>query len=215
MFKVKQFVVNPLQENCYVVSDETEEAVIIDCGCFSSKEWEDIKNYILAGNLKIVHLINTHAHFDHILGEGFVCRDFKVSPEGSEEDGALYDDLDGQLRMFMLPTDMGVPPLPKMKGYLAENDIVSFGNHKFQVIHTPGHTRGGLSFYCKEENVLFTGDTLFCSSIGRTDFPGGSYEQIISAITKKILTLPPDTLVYSGHGIQTTVRNEMENNPYL
>lgn len=215
MLKIEQFPVNPLEENCYVVYDETSEACIIDCGCFGQKEWNRIHIFITSNHLKVVHLLNTHGHFDHILGEGFAYRDLQIRPKGSEADSKLYIEIENQLEMFMLPKDMGVPPLPPMEGYLKEGDTISFGTHSMTVLETPGHTPGGLCFYCEAEKAIFVGDTLFQLSVGRTDFPGGSQEQIIESISGKILTLPADTKIYSGHGPSTTVGFESKNNPFL
>lgn len=215
MLKIKQFPVNPIEENCYVIYDETSEACIIDCGCFTQKDWNNIYDYITSNNLKVVHLLNTHAHFDHILGEGYVYRDLQLRPKGSEADSNLYIELDKQLAMFMLPTNLGVPPLPPMEGYLKEGDTISFGTHSLTVYETPGHTPGGLCFYCEEEKVVFVGDTLFQMSVGRTDLPGGNHEQLLESISGKILTLPSETKIYTGHGPSTTVDFETKHNPFL
>ena len=106
-------------------------------------------------------------------------------------------------------------PMPALGRLLNEGNEITFGSHTLQVIHTPGHTPGGICFYCAEEKVLFSGDSLFCMSIGRTDFPGGNYEQLVSSLRNKIMTLPADVKVYSGHGEATSIGFERENNPYF
>lgn len=214
MLKVKKFTVNPVQENCYVVSDETKEAVIIDCGCFDEFEWDDIEIYIKNNGLKPVHLLNTHLHFDHCLGNHFAYKTFGLKPEASIKDSSTYDNMRNQLRMF-LGTDELYHEQPAIGRDLKQNDKVEFGKTVFDVIETPGHTPGGICFYCKEDGMLWAGDTLFRGSIGRTDLPGGNYRELVYGIAEKLLTLPEDTQVYCGHGPSTSIGFEKDNNPYL
>lgn len=210
---IKAFQVNPLGVNCYVVSDATGEACIIDPGCMNDIEWSNIHEYIESNQLRPRHLLCTHLHFDHILGCGYPYRDYGLSLEASINDKDLYDNLDGCLARFGLPphTTPALPPLTP----IGESDIITFGTHSFTVIETPGHSRGGLCFYCKEEDLLFSGDTLFFGSIGRSDFPESSYDDIIHSITQRILTLPPETNVLCGHGGSTSIGYESRYNPYL
>ncbi len=218
MLTVKTFPLSPIDENCYVISDSTREAVIIDCGCFYDDEWATIHSYIQDNQLTVRHLLNTHAHFDHIFGEGYVHSALHLTPEGSILDQQLYLGFDQQLVSILGLQPSAIRPrypLPPFHTFLRRADTVSFGNHQLTVIETPGHTPGGLCFYCKDENVLFTGDTLFRLSIGRTDFPGGSHSQIIQSITAKLLTLPSQTIVYPGHGPSTTIGYEAQNNPNI
>ena len=214
MLKVKKFTVNPVQENCYVVSHETKEAVIIDCGCFDEFEWDDIENYIKNNGLKPMHLLNTHLHFDHSLGNHFAYKAFGLKPEASIKDSSTYENMRNQLRMF-LGTDELYHEQPAIGRDLKQNDKVEFGKTVFDVIETPGHTPGGICFYCKEEGMLWAGDTLFRGSIGRTDLPGGNYRELVYGIAEKLLTLPEDTQVYCGHGPSTSIGFEKDNNPYL
>lgn len=212
--EVKIFAVNPLEVNCYVVSDETKEAVIIDCGCFHPDEWVEIKNYIVKEQLKVVHLLNTHLHFDHIMGVPMVYNDLGLAPEANKNDLSIYNNVGKQISMFinMNVDHIEMPPLGRE---LRDGDTIEFGTHSFMVIQTPGHTRGGVCFYCKEENALFTGDTLFQCSIGRTDLEGGCYEDIIQSVKERLLVLPPETKVYPGHGPSSSIEFERKYNPYL
>lgn len=212
--EVKIFAVNPLEVNCYVVSDETKEAVIIDCGCFHPDEWAEIKNYIVKEQLKVVHLLNTHLHFDHIMGVPMVYNDLGLAPEANKNDLSIYNNVEKQISMFinMNVDHIEMPPLGRE---LRDEDTIEFGTHSFMVIQTPGHTKGGVCFYCKEENVLFTGDTLFQCSIGRTDLEGGCYEDIIQSVKERLLVLPPETKVYPGHGPSSSIEFEKKYNPYL
>lgn len=212
--EVKIFAVNPLEVNCYVVSDDTKEAVIIDCGCFHPDEWAEIKNYIVKEQLKVVHLLNTHLHFDHIMGVPMVYNDLGLAPEANKNDLSIYNNVGKQISMFinMNVDHIEMPPLGRE---LKDGDTIEFGTHSFMVIQTPGHTKGGVCFYCKEENVLFTGDTLFQCSIGRTDLEGGCYEDIIQSVKERLLVLPPETKVYPGHGPSSSIEFERKYNPYL
>lgn len=212
--EVKIFAVNPLEVNCYVVSDDTKEAVIIDCGCFHPDEWAEIKNYIVKEQLKVVHLLNTHLHFDHIMGVPMVYNDLGLAPEANKNDLSIYNNVEKQISMFinMNVDHIEMPPLGRE---LRDGDTIEFGTHSFMVIQTPGHTKGGVCFYCKEENVLFTGDTLFQCSIGRTDLEGGCYEDIIQSVKERLLVLPPETKVYPGHGPSSSIEFEKKYNPYL
>lgn len=212
--EVKIFAVNPLEVNCYVVSDETKEAVIIDCGCFHPDEWAEIKNYIVKEQLKVVHLLNTHLHFDHIMGVPMVYNDLGLAPEANKNDLSIYNNVGKQISTFinMNVDHIEMPPLGRE---LRDGDTIEFGTHSFMVIQTPGHTKGGVCFYCKEENALFTGDTLFQCSIGRTDLEGGCYEDIIQSVKERLLVLPPETKVYPGHGPSSSIEFERKYNPYL
>lgn len=212
--EVKIFAVNPLEVNCYVVSDDTKEAVIIDCGCFHPDEWVEIKNYIVKEQLKVVHLLNTHLHFDHIMGVPMVYNDLGLAPEANKNDLSIYNNVEKQISTFinMNVDHIEMPPLGRE---LRDGDTIEFGTHSFMVIQTPGHTKGGVCFYCKEENALFTGDTLFQCSIGRTDLEGGCYEDIIQSVKERLLVLPPETKVYPGHGPSSSIEFEKKYNPYL
>ena len=210
---IKRFEVNALSENCYVVSDETKECVIIDCGCSDEYEWADIKKYLATNDLQVKHLLNTHLHFDHVWGNTFVYRDLGLRPEANYEDLHIYEHMDEQIRSVV---GVGIPhpPLPPLGTSLLDGSEVKFGNTTFSVMTTPGHSRGCICFYSEKDHVLFSGDTLFCGSCGRTDLPGGSHEAIMQSLLR-LATLPDDTEVYSGHGPATTIGREKQYNPYM
>lgn len=213
MLTIKTFQVNMIGENCYVVSDETREAVVIDCGAFSAQEKQAIANYIEAERLQVKHLLCTHVHFDHVFGNAFLAERYGLKPAFHAADQPLYDNLATQVMDFIqVKYDVPQPPAAP---HLADGDEVRFGTHAFTVIHTPGHSPGGVSFYCAAEGVLFSGDSLFRYSIGRTDLTGGDYRALIDSLSSKILTLPEQVTVYPGHGPTTTVGAEKRNNPYL
>ena len=210
---IKRFEVNPLCENCYVVSDDTKEAVIIDCGCSDEYEWADIKKYIASNDLQVKHLLNTHLHFDHAWGTTFVHRELGLRPEANYEDLHIYENMDEQIRSVV---GVGIPhpPLPPLGTSLLDGSEVTFGNTTLKVLATPGHSRGCICFYSEKDKVLFSGDTLFCGSCGRTDLEGGSYQDIVKSLLK-LSTLPDDIQVFCGHGPSTTIGREKQYNPYL
>jgi len=226
MLTIKTFTVNPLEENMYVVSDEAKHAVIIDCGAIYPDEHEAIKQYISnAGLTPVAHLL-THAHFDHIWGVSFIYNTYGLAPRLHAADLALYSNLDNQLKLFALPaTHSHLPPAgPCLTpgGEASAGDEVTNGEittglegHPLRVIHTPGHTPGGVCFYFEKDKVLFSGDSLFRMSIGRTDLPGGDYPTLITSLTNLISFLPDDTDIYPGHGPMTTASLERRGNPYL
>jgi Zn-dependent hydrolases, including glyoxylases len=211
--KVKIFEFNPISENTYVVHDDTKECVIIDAGCFFQDEKTQLLNFILDNNLTVKHLTNTHLHFDHVLGNNFIYEQFQLETEANEGDEFLLNQLPTQLEMFGFRNE-GIQ-VPKIGKYLNENDVVTFGNQRLIVLQIPGHSPGSIVFYNQDAGCVFVGDVLFRGSIGRTDLVGGNHQQLIQGIKEKLLTLPGDTIVYSGHGPLTTIREEMKNNFYL
>ncbi len=213
MITVKRFTCNVLAENCYVVSDESHEAVIIDCGVMYQEEGIAITQYIRDNGLHPLHLLCTHGHFDHCMGNGLIYREFGLKPEAHTGDQFLMETMQQQTTDILgVALPMEVPPVGR---YLTDKDAITFGSHTLYILHTPGHTPGGVTYYCKEEGIAFSGDTLFRMSIGRTDFKGGSYEQIVHSLQKVLAVLPPDTKVYPGHGPETTIADEIRYNPYM
>lgn len=210
---IKSFPVNPLSENCYVVSDDTREAVIIDCGAYYDDEKAMIAKYIRDNDLKPVAHLLTHAHFDHFWGADYIAELYGLPPRCPQPDRPLYDDVDEQVRSILHHSIRCANP-PAGEDITPES-VIPFGSHRLTVIPCPGHTPGGVCYYCEEEKVLFSGDSLFQNSIGRTDFPGGNLWTLIDALKALIKTLPPDTTVYPGHGPKTTIDAEHHHNPYL
>ena len=210
---IKSFPVNPLSENCYVVSDDTREAVIIDCGAYYDDEKAMIAKYIRDNDLKPVAHLLTHAHFDHFWGADYIAELYGLPPRCPQPDRPLYDDVDEQVRSILHYSIRCANP-PAGEDITPES-VIPFGSHRLTVIPCPGHTPGGVCYYCEEEKVLFSGDSLFQNSIGRTDFPGGNLWTLIDALKALIKTLPPDTTVYPGHGLKTTIDAEHRHNPYL
>ena len=202
---IQTFAVMPFDENCYVVSDDTGEGVVIDPGGMA----KEILAYIREAKLSIKAVLDTHGHCDHI-GANDAIRDATEAPLYiHKEDASMIGDMRLNLSAFM-----GFKVLSRPAEHLlSEGDKISFGQSELEVIHTPGHTKGGVCFV--GDGVAFTGDTLFAGSIGRSDFPGGSEVELIGNIKKKLLALPDETKVYSGHGPATEIGWERQCNPYL
>lgn len=211
--EIKRFVCNMIRENTYVVSDDTREAVIIDCGAYYEEERKAIKQYIDDNKLQPKHLIATHGHVDHHLGDRFVYDTWGLKPEVGEADEDFMNRLPEQARQLfeMELSDDDFAPVGR---YLMPADTISFGHTTLKIIETPGHSPGGLCFYSEADKTLFTGDTLFRGSIGRSDFDGGSMFLIIQSL-RVLSQLPDDTVVLPGHGERTTIGYEVATNPYL
>lgn len=210
--KLKSFTFNQFYENTFIVSDSTNDCIIIDPGCYSNDEKNILKKYIEDNNLNPVKLINTHCHIDHILGNQFVAKTWGLNLENHQNDIEL---LENSAEIAHVYGFIDYEKSPSTTQFLNEGDIVEFGNSKLKIIYTPGHAPGHISLYSKEEKFIISGDVLFNNSIGRTDLPGGDFNVLIESIKTKILCLDDDTVVYCGHGPATTVGYERANNPFL
>lgn len=209
--QIKSFCFNFIQENTYIVTDETKQCAIIDPGCVYKSEESQLANYIDENGLKPVLLLNTHLHFDHILGNAFVAQEYGLTAKAHVDDKIFLDNSG-----FLSPDFPKIPvnydfPME----WINEGDRLAFGNSTIQVLHTPGHSPGSLSFYCPEANAVFSGDTLFLNSVGRTDFVGGDSERLADSIYTKLFPLPDNTEIYPGHGPKSSVIEEKTHNPYV
>ncbi len=212
MLKIKRFEFNMFPVNCYVLWDETKEAVIIDPGILSEKEEQTLKDFVQSNELTIKHLLLTHLHLDHIAGVPFVEKTFGVKAEAHPLDAFWVDEAPGQSRLFGFPLKEQ-PAVPSL--HLADGQKVTFGNTVLECIHVPGHSPGSVCFWNAMENVLFSGDVLFQGSIGRADLKKGNFDLLIEGICSRLLTLPTITLVYPGHGAPTTIGVEKHENPFF
>ena len=211
--KIKQIQNNPFQENTYVVWDEASmEAAIVDCGALFPEEEAKIEAFVSDNNLKVKYILNTHLHLDHCFGNAWAAERYGILPMAHKDDETLLARMGEQARMFGLPFEVKTE---KLGGYLNDNDVLMLGENRIEVIHTPGHSRGGLCFYIPSAGWLISGDSLFEGSIGRTDLEGGSYATLIKSITERLMTLPEETVVYPGHGPYTTIGDEKRMNPFL
>ncbi|HEY3372972.1 MAG TPA: MBL fold metallo-hydrolase [Prolixibacteraceae bacterium] len=211
MLSIKKFTFNQVQENTFVVYDETGECVIIDAGCYYENERQELDAFISKQQLKPVRLINTHCHFDHIMGITHCRTKYHIDFEAHENEVPLVEQAAEHGDLFGIPME----PVDAPDAYFQEGDQINFGKSYLQVIEAPGHSPGGVVFYNPEQQILIAGDVLFYGSIGRTDLPGGSFDRLVDNIKTKLLTLPEETKVYCGHGPETTIGFEKKNNPFL
>jgi glyoxylase-like metal-dependent hydrolase (beta-lactamase superfamily II) len=191
--------------------DETGECVIIDPGCYSNEEQNTLTNFVKENNLKPVKLLNTHCHIDHVLGNNFVTSTYDIGLEIHEKDLSTLQATPEYGHLYGFNIDKS----PEPTAFLNDGDFVEFGNSDIEVIFAPGHCAGHVAFVSHKDKFVICGDILFQGSIGRTDLPGGDYNTLINSIKTKLLTLPEDFKVYSGHGPSTTIGFEKSNNPFL
>lgn len=210
--RYKIFVNNPWQENTVVLYDESGEAAVIDCGCFTGEEEQRFKTFLLNEKLTPVLLLNTHLHPDHVFGNNFMKECYGLEANASRSDEFLLEHAVEYAAMLGL---RGTTPPPALGGYLKDGDIVSFGHSELKVIAVAGHSPGGLCYYSEADKLLIAGDVLFAGSVGRSDLPGGDGNALISDIRKKLMVLPEDVQVITGHGPMTTIGEEMKYNPFL
>ena len=211
MLTVQPFTFNPVQENTYVVYNEKGQCCIIDPGCYFASEELELKNFIEQNHLQPIYLLNTHCHLDHIFGNKFIYNTYNLSlwlnklekpvleygPTSGQQWQLTFDNYDAELN------------------FIEEGDVIRMGDDVLQVLFTPGHSPGHVSFYSKENKFVISGDVLFQGSVGRTDLPGGDFTILEESIKTKLYTLPADTIVCSGHGDTTTIGDEMKTNPFV
>ena len=209
----RAFTFNPVAENTYIIWDEeTKEAAIIDAGMSNNRENAAVSEFMTKENLQLKYVLQTHMHFDHIWGLSYIKDTYGLRPLCHAADEIIYSQAPEMTGMFRLSMNWNLPAIER---YIDEGDIIQLGKTSIKVLHTPGHTPGGLSFYIESAHTLFTGDTLFQGSVGRTDLPGGNLADEINSIKSKILILPSDTIIYSGHGPKTSVEWEKKHNTFL
>ncbi|HCT30145.1 MAG TPA: hypothetical protein DIW31_05310, partial [Bacteroidales bacterium] len=177
MIQVKRLILNPFQENTYIIYDSTGEAIIIDAGCYSQSDYDEVNWFIDSNDLKVKNLILTHGHIDHILGIDKLKELYNVTCIAHADDIPLIATSPKHGLMFGLSLEKA----PTIDAFIKDGDKITLGESTIEVIHTPGHSMGGVCFFFAEEKILFTGDSLFNGSIGRTDLLGGSYETLIQS----------------------------------
>ncbi|MFZ1527129.1 MAG: MBL fold metallo-hydrolase [Ferruginibacter sp.] len=211
MLKIKSFTFSPIQENTYVLYNEKNECVIIDPGCYFTEEQEMLASFIDKMDLKPQMLLNTHCHLDHVFGNKFVAEKYGLLLHISQKEKQVLDFAPASGLMYNMPFDNYAGEI----NYLEEEGSISLGNDRIDILFTPGHSPGHLSFYSRENGFLISGDALFYRSIGRTDLPGGNFDTLIKSIKEKLFILPPETKVFSGHGPVTNIGEEISENPFI
>lgn len=211
MITIQSFTFNPIQENMYVLYDETKQAVIIDPGCYDDRERNALAAFIEKEGLTPVRLLNTHCHLDHIFGNGFVSKKYNLLPEFNKAEQPIFEAFAATCNLYGMNCD----PSPGAGKYIGEGDVIQFGNSSLEIFFTPGHSPGSISFYNRDEKFVIAGDVLFFGSVGRTDLPGGSMDTLLNSINTKLFSLGDDYVVYSGHGPNTNIGYERANNPFL
>jgi len=210
MTHVKSFTHNPFETNSYVCHNNSE-AVIVDASCSTKKEASEIVNYIESSQLTVKHLLLTHAHVDHIFGCNQLSQQFSLAWQAHQDSSPLLKHAPHQAMMY----GFQIQPLSHEIQVLTTEDMITFGNAKWRILHTPGHAPGSLCFVDDASQFIISGDVLFHQSIGRTDLPGGDLGVLMESIFQQLLTLSDDMTVYSGHGSCTTIGHERLNNPFL
>ena len=211
MFKIKSFTFNPIGENTYLLYNESKQCIVIDPGCYFDAEKESLKAFITQNELKPTHLLNTHCHLDHVFGNKMVAETYQLTLQIHEKEKLVLSYAPTSGLMYNLPFDSYEGEFILLK----EGDKIQLGNSELAVIEVPGHSPGSICFYCADQHFLIGGDVLFQGSIGRTDLPLGDHEALLHHIKTKLLVLPEETVVYSGHGATTTIGAEKASNPYL
>jgi hydroxyacylglutathione hydrolase len=211
MIKIKQFVFNAFMVNSYILYDETGECILIDAACYEQKEEEEVREFMAENNLKLVRNLNTHCHIDHVLGNNFIAQVYGICPEYHENSVPFFHTLKEIGSSF----GYTITQIPAPKRFLEDGEMIRWGDSALKVLYTPGHAEGSVCFYNETQEFVITGDVLFKDTIGRTDLPSGDFDQLMNSIKTKLFTLPGETTVYPGHGPETTIGYERENNPFI
>ena len=205
MLHYQAFQCNMLGENAYLLWDDDRHAAFVDCGAFFDEEKEAIAAFAESRSLIVEHHYLTHGHFDHVFGLPFIHRTYGLRPVMHTDEADTYRQMPGMAAQFGLNVGGGIPPIGRLAN---DGEEVRLGKTAVRFIHTPGHTPGSASLYIADAGLLLSGDTLFQGSLGRTDLPGGCWEDEVDSIRNKLFLLPDDTTVLCGHGQDTTIGSE-------
>jgi glyoxylase-like metal-dependent hydrolase (beta-lactamase superfamily II) len=212
MLMIKKFMFGPFQVNTYLIWDEiTYECAVIDPGCYIELEEKNLEKFISSNNLKVKYLLCTHCHIDHIIGCAFIKNTYNPLFLVPEHDLPLLHDAQNQASAFNLK--LKTPP--PHDNLITEDLVLYLGDKKMNFIYTPGHTAGEYCIYLKDDAICVTGDVLFKGGIGRTDLWGGNYDTLIDSITIKLFALPDNVIIYPGHGENSKIGTEKNENPFL
>ena len=210
MVEIKSFTFNPFMENTYVLFDETKEAVIIDPGCYEPEEKKLLMDFIKEERLKPKFLLNTHCHIDHVLGNAFIRESFGIPLMIGENEVETLKAVESYASSYGFQGYQST----QADSLLKDGDTVVFGDTTLSHVFVPGHAPGHIAFYDDTKTFIIGGDVLFDGSIGRTDLPGGDLDTLINSIHSEFFKFPEETIVYSGHGMPTTIGKEKASNPF-
>lgn len=211
MARIANFTFNGFQENTLILYDDSGECVVVDPGCSTPAEEQELTDFVEDNDLNPVRLLNTHCHIDHIMGNAYLSKQWGLPLEAHRKEEPILAAGAQLAQAYALP----YRPSPSIQKFLEEYDVISFGNTTMQVLFVPGHSPGHIAFYNEPEKWIIGGDVLFRGSIGRYDLPGGDLETLMDSILGKMLTLPDEVTVYTGHGPSTTIGEERRTNPFI
>ena len=211
MLQIQLFTFSPIEENTYLLFNESGQCMVIDPGCYFDEEKDRLKAFIQSKKLTPTLLLNTHCHLDHVFGNKYVAESFGLTLHLHQKEQAVLAYAPTSGLMYNMPFDNYQGPVNLLK----EGDVITLGEDKLICLETPGHSPGSLCFYNKSQGFVIGGDVLFKRGIGRTDLPLGNHETLLNSIRQKLFVLPPETIVYPGHGPSTTVGEEIRENPFL
>lgn len=208
---VHSITFNPFEENTYIISNDANECIIIDPGCSNREEQNELMEIVRQNQWKPVRLFNTHCHIDHILGNDFVVKTYGTGLEIHSGELPVLKAGTAVAAMYGIPYEVSPDPV----AFIEPGSEIKFGDGRLKVLFTPGHSPASICFYNEADGWVIGGDVLFYESIGRTDLPGGNHNTLLHSIRTQLFTLPGETIVYPGHGPQTTVGYEKMFNPFL
>ncbi len=209
--EIFRLVFSPIDVNTYILADSSGDCAIIDCGCYDDAEFRELTSFIEEKKLNPILLLNTHCHLDHIFGNRYLLEKYKLRALSHEKEETNRKN--GPQHAVIFGLTMEMPPEPER--FITDNEVIKFRSNDLKVLSVPGHSAGGVAFYSEKDGCVFTGDALFAGSIGRTDLPGGNYETLMNSIKNKLFKLPESTIVYSGHGAESTIGTEIRTNPWF
>ena len=207
MLEIKSLVFNPICVNTYLIYNESKDCIIVDAGNYNVDEDNRLFKFINDNKLKPIMLLNTHGHIDHILGNSSTAKKYDIPLAAHPDGNEYYKKAYAYATAFGMKYNEDDTIYPSIDLY--DGQLINIGDDVLEVLFTPGHAKGSCCFYCKKQNFVITGDTLFCHGIGRTDLPGGSYRELMESIENKLFTLPKETVCLCGHGEKTTIQEEL------
>jgi hydroxyacylglutathione hydrolase len=211
MLFIKKFTFNPVAENTYVLYNDQKMGAIIDPGCYFDNEKEELKDWLTSEKIKVQYLLNTHCHLDHVFGNKFVAETYGLELHCHKNEAPVLAYAPTSGLNWNLPFDNYIGTLK----WIDETQTITLGEDEVQILFTPGHSPGSISFYAPNEGFIISGDVIFKESIGRTDLPGANHETLLTSIKTQLFILPDNVTVYNGHGEETTIGHEKLHNPFL